>query len=134
MSYRGPSQLRPAESDPWSVYQRLTGAGGAVGLRRSVNDLVLDQLHHLIAHPRLSQEDAQRLEQTQSVRDFELLSGRLSASRWREMKELAGRYSDDPVALDVARPHCDLLALSMASGVITAGTLQIGDRLDRANY
>ncbi|MEO0606162.1 MAG: DUF1552 domain-containing protein [Myxococcota bacterium] len=135
MSYRGPSQLRPAESDPWSVYQRLTGAGGAVGLRQSVNDVVLDQLHHLLAHPRLSQADTQRLElHTDSVRDFELLASRLSKETEDRMRELAGRYADDPVSLDVARLHCDLLALCMSSGVIRAATLQIGDRLDRANY
>jgi len=135
MSYRGPSLLRAAESDPWSVYKRLTGAGGAVGLRTSVNDLVLDQLHDLLAHPRLSQEDVQRLElHTTSVREFELLSSRLSDETELEMQELEGRYADDSVSLDVAKLHMDLLALCMVSGVITAGTLQIGDRLDRANY
>ncbi len=135
MSYRGPSQLRPAESDPWSVYQRLTGAGGAIGLRQSVNDLVRDQLGELLAHPRLSQEDAQRLElHTESVREFELLSSRLSETTTARMRELSGRYADDEVSLEVARLHCDLLALCASTGIINAATLQVGDRLDRANY
>ena len=128
-----PGALRAAESDPWSVYQRLTGAGGAIGLRASVNDLVLDQLHALQAHPRISQEDLDRLDlHTTSVRELEVLSSRLSSSREAEMQSLSGRSSDDSVSLDVARLHCDLLALCMSAGIITAATLQIGDRLDRA--
>jgi len=135
LSYRGPQQLRGAESEPLAVYQRLTGAGGAIGLRESVNDLVLDQLDALYRQPNLSAEDAQRLElHTDSVRDFEVLAARVSAETEAKMVELAGRSADDEVSLEVAKLHCDLLALVMSAGMVTAATLQVGDRLDRANY
>ncbi len=135
LSYRGPSILRSAESDPYAVYLRLTGAGGAVGLRESVNDLVLDQLNALMANPRLSRDDVDRLQlHLDSVRDFEVLSERVSKETEQQMITLTGRSSDDTVSLDVAKLHLDLLALCMSTGLITAGTLQIGDRLDRANY
>jgi hypothetical protein len=135
LSYRGPQLLRGAESDPFAVYQRLTGAGGAVGLRHSVNDLVLDQLDALIRNPRLSSEDLQRLElHTDSVRDFEVLASRLPEPTEVRMEALSGRSTDDSVSLEVATLHCDLLALVMSAGLVTAATLQIGDRLDRANY
>lgn len=135
LSYRGPQQLRGAESEPWAVYQRLIGGGGEVGLRRSVNDLVLDQLHALQADPRLSDADRRRLElHTDSVRDFEVMGGRLAERTEREMRELSGRSSDDEVSLEVARLHADLIALVLDSDLARAVTLQIGDRLDRARY
>ena len=135
LSYRGPQQLRGADSDPWSVYQRMTGAGGGLALRQSVNDLVLDQLQALRSNPGISSADVTRLEQhTDSVRDFEALCGKLSADREASMADLAGRSADDAVSLDVARLHCDLIALVLGCDQARAVTLQIGDRLDRCRY
>lgn len=105
LSYRGPMQLRGADSDPWSVYQRMIGAGGGLELRGSVNDLVLDQLTALRTGGRISAEDIARLEQ-----------------------------HTDNVSLDVARLHCDLLALVLGCDQARAVTLQIGDWLDRCHY
>jgi hypothetical protein len=135
LSYRGPNQLRGADSDPWQVYQRMIGASGGDKLRGSVNDLVLDQLHALRANSRLSSADVTRLEQhLDSVRDFEKLCGRVPADREALMEELTGRSSDDAVSLDVARLQCDLIALVLNCDQARAVTLQIGDRLDRARY
>jgi hypothetical protein len=135
LSYRGPEQLRGADSDPWQVYQRLIGAGTGGELRGSVNDMVLDQLSALRLHPRISRDDTVRLEQhTDSVRDFEVLCQRLSAELEAEMADLTGRSTDDEVSLEVARLHCDLIALVLRCDQARAVTLQIGDRLDRCQY
>jgi hypothetical protein len=135
LSYRGPQQLRGADSDPWAVYQRLIGAGSGSVLRGSINDLVLDQLIDLRLDRRLSADDRARLDQhTDSVRDFEVLCQRLSAEDAQRMADLAGRSAEDEVSLDVARLHCDLIALVLACDQARAVTLQIGDRLDRCHY
>jgi hypothetical protein len=135
LSYRGPQQLRGADSDPFAVYQRLLGSGGSQALRGSVNDLVLDQLASLRSSARLSRADLDRLDQhTDSVRDFEVLCGRASASTESAMADLQGQSAEDAVSLDVARLHCDLIALVLGCDQARAVTLQIGDRLDRARY
>ena len=135
LSYRGPMQLRGAESDPWSVYRRLTGADGGSEMRAPVNELILARLAALSASPRLSAADKVRLEQhTDSVRDFELMTARLSEEIEAAMEDSAGNSTLDAFSLDVARLHCDLIALVLRSGRASAVTLQIGDRLDNANY
>ncbi len=135
LSYRGPGQLRGADSDPWTVYRRMLGGGAGAALRGSVNDLVLDQLHDLQRDTRLSAADLTRLEQhTDSVRDFEGLCGTLTAEREAALADHAGKSAEDSVSLDVARLHCDLIALVLNCGQARAATLQIGDRIDRCRY
>lgn len=135
LSYRGPQELRGAESDPWRVYNRLLGTGGVVGLRRSVNDLVLDQLDALYANPRLSRDDRHLLEMhTDSVRDFEAMACRLSSEVEDRMLALEGQSASDELSLEVAKAHCDLIAIVLSCGNARAVTLQIGDRLDRCRY
>jgi hypothetical protein len=135
LSYRGPGQLRGADSDPWAVYQRWIGGGAGREARGSVQDLVLDQLQALAQSPRLSAEDRARLElHSDSVRDLERLCEGLRAGQVAAMADLAGRSADDAVSLDVARLHCDLIALVLGCGQARAVTLQIGDRLDRCRY
>lgn len=135
LSYRGPQQIRGADSDPWAVYQRLIGASGNQVLRDSINDHVLDQLHSLRASRRISAEDRTRLEQhTDSIRDFEVLCARLSGDREYLAEDLTGRSADDEVSLEVARLHCDIIALALRCDQARAVTLQIGDRLDRCRY
>lgn len=135
LSYRGPLQLRGAESDPWQVYRRLIGADGRAKLQASVNDLVLDQLAALRASARISGDDLARLDQhTDSVREFEVLSERLSDDIAAAMKEIDGKSAMDDYSLRVAELHCDLIALVLACGQARAATLQIGDRLDNAKY
>jgi hypothetical protein len=133
LSYRGPQQLRGAESDPWAVYRRLLG--GESPVQESVNDMVLDQLTALRESPRISSVDRMRLEQhTDSIRDFEQLCRTFSNTKQQKMKDLSGLSAEDEVSLDVARLHCDLIALVLGCGQATAVTLQIGDRLDRCRH
>lgn len=135
LSYRGPLELRGAESDPWSVYQRLIGADGSPATRETVNALILTELSRLATSPRLSAEDRARLAlHTDAVRELELLSDRLSASVEEAMRDAVGLSTLDEFSLDVARLHCDLIALVLSCGAARAVTLQIGDRLDNACY
>ncbi len=74
LSFRAPRQVRSAEGNPWNVYQRLTGlvqpgAGGSTGeaerlalRRRSVNDLVREELNALMNLSVLSADDRDRLD------------------------------------------------------------------------
>jgi hypothetical protein len=135
LSYRGPLLLRGAESDPWRVYQRLTGASGGGPLRVALNDLVLDQLQALRAHPRLSYEDRLRLDlHTTSVRELEVMACRLEDDLALAMEDAVGLSAEDDHSLSVARLHCDLIALALSCDAARAVTLQIGDRLDRCRY
>lgn len=133
LSYRGPNELRGAEDDPLAAYQRLIGRHQR--LNGSINDLVLDQLDALLASPRLSADDRRRLElHTESVREFEVLAGRLDDRVVERMRDVTGRTTDDDVALEVARLQCHLATLVLSTGFARAATLQIGDRLDNARY
>lgn len=133
LSYRGPNDLRGAEDDPWAAYQRLIGTDRQ--RFASVNDLVLDQLHALDSSPKLAAEDRRRLDQhTQSVREFEVLAGRLSMEIEEQMRDVAGRTTQDDKVLEVAELHFHLIALCFATGHVRAVTLQIGDRLDNGQY
>ncbi|MCB9684837.1 MAG: DUF1552 domain-containing protein [Alphaproteobacteria bacterium] len=135
LSYRGPGDLRAAEDDPWSVYRRLTGTGASPELRRSVNDLVLDQLNALMNGGKLSEDDRLRLEQhTDSVRDFEVLCDRLTSEQEMTLEQMSGfgRLDDNRIAC--AKLHCDVLALAIACDLARVVTLQIGDRTDLTSY
>ena len=135
LSYRGPLELRGAESDPWRVYRRLIGADGAPEMRDSVNEVILGELSALMGNAQLSSEDRVKLElHTDAVRDFEVMSGRLSADIEAAMRDSVGLSADDAHSLDVARLHCDLIALVLDGGRARSVTLQVGDRLDNAQY
>src|SRR5690606_1491720 len=87
----GAGQVRPADDNPYGLYQSLTGLVGSgtsgtsgtdggpsladelVLTRASVNDLIRDELEVLLANPALSAEDRLRLQQHfDSIRDAEV--------------------------------------------------------------
>src|SRR5690606_3876833 len=84
LSFRSAGEITIAERDPKEVYLRLaglldgTGAASSAALelarrRKSVNDLVREDLRGLLADPRLSAADRQRLDLHLSVvRDIEV--------------------------------------------------------------
>ncbi len=133
LSYRGANDLRGAEDSPWAAYQRLTGAQRA--RYGSVNDAVLEQLADLRVTHRLSAADRRRLElHTDSIRDFEVLAARLDAETEARLRDLSGSTTANDTLVDVAELHCQLIALVLGVGHARAVTLQIGDRLDNAQY
>ncbi|MEO7092877.1 MAG: DUF1552 domain-containing protein, partial [Polyangiales bacterium] len=83
LSYRGPKLLRAAERNPYNAYTRLFGLPTGTtptptvdktALRRkSVNDLVREQLKALSAKPELSKADHERFDlHLTSIRDLEI--------------------------------------------------------------
>jgi hypothetical protein len=139
MSYRGPMDLRAGEDYPWDAYLRMVG-GLAVdplleGRRRSVNDLVRDQMQTLLGGSDLSTSDRQRLElHFDSVREFELMACRLSDDAEEALQGLEGQGTLDENRVTIARMHCDLVALACACDHIRAATIQVGDGNDPTSY
>jgi len=139
LSYRGPSDLRPAEDDPWTEYLRMIGGQQVDDLlakrRKSVNDLVRDQMTAILNRKDLSGADRQRLElHFDSIRDFETLACSLSADDQDSMQSLTGLSRSDDYRVQIAELHCDLIALAFACDFVRAATLQIGDGNDETQY
>ena len=141
LSYRGEKDLRAAEDDPWTAYQRMLGLTDGVSLevldlqRQSANDVLAAQLDALMAHPGLSSSDVARLDlHRESIRDFERLSCRLSQEQEDAMRDGVGLSRLDDERLNYARWQMDLMALAASCGFVRSGTLQIGDGNDSTEY
>ena len=139
LSYRGPLDLRAAEDDPYGAYLRMIG-GETVDVlldnrRRSVNDLVREQMTALMARPELSSADRARLQlHFDSIRDFEVLTCRLAEDEEQAMADLQGFGTLNDNRVTVAKMHCDLIALAFACDFARSATLQIGDGNDGTEY
>lgn len=140
LSYRGPLDLRAAEDDPYSAYQRMVGGEAAsdplLGSRReAINDLLLDQIQALQAHPKLSTSDRARLDtHFEAVREIETLACTLAEDELQEMMLASGQGTLDDNRIRFARWHMDLIALAFACDFARAATLQIGDGNDGTEY
>lgn len=144
LSYRGPQQLRAAERNPMVVYEDLFGLSNVDpailealrARRKSVNDLVREQMQSLLGRSDLSTGDRQRLDlHFQSIRDLEvgLICG-LSDEEVASLGAVSEALDDDGTIEDVIRAHFDVLALTMACGGRRAATLQIGCGNDQTQY
>lgn len=139
MSYRGPMDLRSADDDPWNAYLRMVGGLEVDALlqdrRRSVNDLVREQMTALLGRSDLSANDRQRLQlHFDSIRDFETLSCRLASDEEQAMASMLGLGTLNDNRVTVAQMHCDLIALAFACDFARAATLQIGDGNDATQH
>ncbi len=139
LSYRGPLDLRAAEDDPWNAYMRMVGGAEVDALlevrRRSINDLVREQMQALMSRPELSQRDKDRLDlHFQSIRDFEVLACRFTEDEEQAMASMLGQGTLNDNRVTVAQMHCDLIALAFACDFVRAATLQIGDGNDGTEY
>jgi hypothetical protein len=155
LSFRAPNQVRAAEGNPWNVYQRLMGlvqpdTGASTGeadrlalRRRSVNDLVREELNSLMNLSSLSSEDRNRLDlHFTSVRDIEnnMLSmaactaERLDVPALQAMNEGSAFRRTDNTIEDVAKLQIDLAAFAFACNASRVATLQIGDGTDGTRY
>jgi hypothetical protein len=145
LSYRGPLDLRGADDNPWTVFERefgLIGVGEQLiaqikARRTSVNDLVKEQMSSLLASPRLSALDRQRLELHRSaVRDIEInLACELPpAEQLTAMEAMSDGAQENDNVEAVARMQADLIALAFACELTHAATLQIGDGNDGTEY
>lgn len=147
MSYRGPLQLRAADNNPWTAYQRLTGLGGSaagdmmsaqllVARRKSVNDAIRAQVKELQARKDLSTLDRQRLDlHFSSIRDLELsMTAQLGPMDVQALMGINGKHQDNDRREAVARLMIDLVAFAFASDAARTCTLQIGTGNDGTQY
>ncbi len=145
LSYRGPQDLRPADPNPWNVFEREFGLVGVdaeivaqiQARRTSVNDLVKDQMGAMLSNSRLSALDRQRLElHQQSIRDLEVsLTCSLPPQEEIDAMEAMAEFAQDNDNREVvARMQADLIALAFACELNHAATLQIGDGNDGTEY
>jgi hypothetical protein len=144
MSYRGPKMIRAAEHNPYKAYMDLFGlsdiSSGALEQlqkqRKSVNDLVRDEMKGLLSRNDLSSSDKDRLDlHFQSIRDLEnTLVCSLPAPDVQKLKDIeAAAKANDNVQI-VTRMQMDIITLAMACGVTRAATLQVGDGLDGTQF
>ncbi|HRI63407.1 MAG TPA: DUF1552 domain-containing protein [Polyangium sp.] len=144
LSYRGPKDIRSAEHNPITAYNKLFGLADLdpevlkrlASERKSVNDLVRSQMQTLLSRNDLSSNDRKRLDlHFQSIRDLEItLSCKLTPDEVAAMEAMSpdAQLNDNIEA--VARMQMDIIALAMACGTTRAATLQIGDGNDSTQY
>ena len=160
ISFRGSGagQVRAADDNPYTLYSKLVGltqSGGGSGstgdtaaaellaTRKSVNDLVRDQINGLLANPKLSAADRQRLQQHfDSIRDAEVTMGNmgtactqagLSSSQLDALKSGLA-FKMDGMIESVAMLHLELVALAFACNYNRVATLQHGEGTDATKY
>jgi hypothetical protein len=156
LSFRAPNEVRAAEGNPWNVYQRLVGlaqppSAGASGEtatrlalgRKSVNDLVREELNSLLNRPSLSQADRERLDlHFTSIRDLEqsMVNMGLSCStdgidtQALEAMNTGRAFRQDGNTEQVAKLQIDLATLAFACNASRVATLQVGDGTDHTRY
>jgi len=140
ISYRGPGNRRAPLHNPMTAYQTIMGVDGEelsellVERRRSVNDLVREQMSALMANPRLSSEDLQRLQLHRSaVRDLEnTLACNFTAEQEAALEGQAAGYDSDDgdQVLAAVRAHMDIAVLAVACGYTRSVAIQVGNGND----
>lgn len=155
LSFSAAGQVRAAEGNPWNVYQRLMGlskpgtpaepgmADQLMLQRKSVNDLVREEMKALLARTDLSTADRQRLDQHfQSIRDMEnTMTGmglQCSADglnlQAMEAMNSGSAFRQDGTQEEVAKLHMELVGFAFSCNATRVATLQIGDGTDGTRY
>lgn len=140
ISYRGPGNRRAALHNPLTAYSTIVGVDGEtisellVQRRRSVNDLVRDQMDALLNDPKLSGLDVERLElHRAAIRDLEdTLACNLTADEEAALDGASAGYDSDDgdLVLAAARAHMDIAALAVACGYTRSVAIQVGSGND----
>jgi hypothetical protein len=156
LSFSAAGRVRAAEGNPWNVYQRLiqaaptgggtTGGGAAEQIvlrRKSVNDLVREELRALLGRTDLSKADRERLDlHLQSVRDMEnTMTGMgLSCSpdgldtQALQAMNTGNAFRQNGKIEDVAKLQMELVAFAFSCNQTRVATLQVGDGTDGTRY
>lgn len=143
LSYSGPSQLRGAKNNPFAVYSSLMGLAGSseelqqIAMRRkSVNDLVRDEMKELLGNPELSTTDRLRLDtHFQAIRDLEVgMACTLPDNTVQAMRDIRTVFEANEHRIKVADFMLELAALAFACDATRTGTLQIGTGNDGTRY
>lgn len=159
----GAGQVRSADQNPYLLYSKVVGlASGAptqpgttptmdpiaqelANKRKSVNDVVRDQLKSLQSMSALSMADQQRLEQHfQAIRDIEVNMGNMAPTE--AVCSADGLPMDEYTALqsgfrfqagkmeDYVRLHLQIMAVAFGCNYSRVATLQWGDGTDGTKY
>lgn len=155
LSFTDAGQVRAAEGNPFNVYLRLTqflGGGGdggdlaaelLVARRKSLNDLVREELNDLRARPQLSKADRDRLDQHfQSLRDLENTMVGMGATCSEENVDVSAleaissgdAFRRNGTIEEVVRLQVELAALAFSCNAYRVATLQAGDGTDGTRY
>jgi hypothetical protein len=156
LSFRAANEVRAAEGNPWNVYQRLVGlaqppstapsgdTATRLALRRkSVNDLVREELSSLLNRPSLSQADRERLDlHFTSIRDLEqsMVNMGLACSedgidtQAIEAMNTGRAFRQDGNIEQVAKLQIDLATFAFSCNASRVATLQVGDGTDHTRY
>lgn len=154
LSFRRPAEgetngrLRSAERDPWEAYKSIFGLPddntgmleNYVGVqRKSINDLMREQLDRLKNNNALSRSDLNRIDlHQQSIRDLEtrMMECHLPETRWKEIQNAgeSGTHDREDNEEDMTHMMMDIIALSFACDLKRAATLQIGAGNDPTAY
>lgn len=146
LSFSEAGQVTPAEGDPYQVYLKLAGlldmddmpsdAAHDLALRRkSVNDLVREQLMTLRSSTRLSQADRERLDlHFSAIRDVEnTLASTTCTSRFLDLDAIES-IGAQGFTEDLAQLQMQLAGLAFSCNLTRAATLQWGDGVDKTIY
>jgi len=155
LSFSAAGQVRSAESNPYNVYQRLSGllddstgeptpvADQLLARRKSVNDLVRDQISDLKLKSQLSKADLDRLDlHFTSIRDAENNMQALALSCSEASVDLSAieamnsgqAFKQNGIIEEVAKLHMDLVGLTFACNANRVASLQVGDGTDATRY
>jgi hypothetical protein len=142
-------RLRSAERNPWEAYKSIFGEPDSgsddylynlvVERRRSVNDMVRDQIDSLKRSPALSAADVRRLDNhQQAIRDLEqrMVACHLPDTEIGAIRQ-AGEdreFQDLSKVEEMSQMMSQIVALSFACGLKSAATLQIGNGNDQTKY
>jgi len=155
----GAGQVRAADLNPYTLYSKLMGltttttstgttttdpvATELANTRKSINDLVKDELTSLKNMSVLSAADKQRLQQHfDSIRDIEVTMGTMAAGcttaglSTTQLDALKSGIAFKTTGMieDVVKLHLELVALAFACNFNRTATLQWGDGTDGTKY
>jgi hypothetical protein len=163
LSFSAAGKVRAAEQNPYNVYTRLAGlldtsspdpnptpspVADQLALRRkSVNDLIREQINALKVNPKLSRADQERLQlHFDSIRDVETgmqdmgagvgveCSGASLDKTALEAINKGSAFKTNENREKVVKLHGDLVGLTFSCNANRVATLQAGDGTDATQY
>jgi len=161
LSFSEAGKVTPASNNPYELYQKLVGIVSPSGTpspgaeeakrllfqsRKSIHDLVRDELRALMGDARMSAADRQRLQQHfDSIRDIEITMdgmgndmvkqcawGGVEISKLEALQTFVFKF--DGMIEDIVRLQMSLVALAFACNYNRTATLQWGDGTDETRY
>src|SRR6185369_6653811 len=161
LSFSAADMVTKGMNNPYELYQKLVGIVAPNGTptpgaeqaqqlllesRKSIHDLVRDDLRALMGNPRMSSADRQRLQQHfDSIRDMEVTMDGMGQEMVRsctwggvEISKLDAlqtfKFTNNGMIEDIVRLHMSLVALAFACNYNRTATLQWGGGTDHTVY